>query len=44
MGRSDHLFKGDNSQAHTGSTATSDPIFTQRSSIKQRSQLPLEEI
>jgi hypothetical protein len=29
--RSDPLFKGNNSNAHTGSTATSDPPFTTRS-------------
>jgi len=29
--RSDPLFKGNNSNAHTGSTAASDPPFTTRS-------------
>ena len=46
-GRSDPLFKGNNSNANTGSTATSDPAFTQRSSTrpnKSTMQLPLEEI
>ena len=31
MGRSDPLFRGNNSTAHTGSTATSDPPITSRS-------------